>query len=121
MAVSAPSRSSPRARLVVTILAVALAVAGPSVAAQSDEQEEEGGALASFLAELVAPDESFAPVELALADGLPRSDMFQGIELSVDRARVTNTHPFTMFGAPRPGELFYVVLHHRAQPHADRV
>jgi hypothetical protein len=85
---------------------LALSIPGQGVAAQSDDD----GPLASFLAELLEPEESFAPVELELAETLPRSATFQGVELSVDRVRVTNSHPYTIFGEPRPGELFYVVV-----------
>jgi hypothetical protein len=56
------------------------------------------------------PAESFAPVELELSGSLPRSGEFVGARFTVERAHVTNTHPYTMFGDPRPGPLFYAVL-----------
>ena len=89
------------------LVALALLLPGQPVSAQSDA---DGGPMASFLAELLEPEESFAPVELELAGSLPRSATFRGVELVVDRVRLTNTHPYTIFGEPRPGELYYVVV-----------
>ena len=108
-----PARSRPRSQsaLSVLLLGIGLIVTSPSVAAQSDggEGDDRGGPVASFLAELLGPDESFAPIEIELTT-LPRKATFQGVELIVDRVHLTNTHPYWMFGEPEPGELFYVVL-----------
>jgi hypothetical protein len=107
MGLPAHWRQAQRCTLAAVVVALAqLSTVGP-VSAQPDD---DGGPAASFLADLLGPRESFAPVDLELEGSLPRGDRFQGIELSVDRVRVTNTHPYTMFGDPRPGELFYVVV-----------
>ena len=110
MAFSAPSTTTWRRLVGVGVLVVGLALTGSLAVAQSDDTEPDGGPAASFLADLLGPDESFAPVEIELTGSLPRSATFQGVELVVERVHLTNTHPYTMFGEPRPGELFYVVV-----------
>jgi hypothetical protein len=59
---------------------------------------------------LFGPAESFEPIEAPLTTGLPRSAEFLGVRFTVDAAHVTNTHPYTMFGEPRPGPLLFAVL-----------
>lgn len=110
MALPALSTTAWRRLVGIASLAFGLALTGPLAVAQSDDTEPDGGAAASFLAELLGPDESFAPIEIELTGSLPRSATFQGVELVVERVHLTNTHPYTMFGEPRPGELFYVVV-----------
>ena len=112
MASADAPRSGPRLASGVVLLSICLTLGVTAAAtAQSDDAADDGGsAVASFLADLLSPGESFAPVEIELTGSLPRSGTFQGVELVIDRVHVTNTHPYTMFGEPRPGELFYVVV-----------
>jgi hypothetical protein len=65
------------------------------------------------------PQGSFEPIEAELTGTLPRSMEFQGVRFTVDRARITNTHPYTIFGDPRPGELLFVVLDVTAENTTD--
>jgi hypothetical protein len=94
----------------VLSLLLGVSLTGPAATAQSTGSDAEGDAAATFLAELLGPDESFAPVEIELTGTLPRSGTFQGIELTVERVRLTNTHPYAMFDDPKPGREFYVVV-----------
>jgi hypothetical protein len=94
----------------VLSLLLGVSLAGPATTAQSNGSDAEGDAAATFLAELLGPDESFAPVEIELTGTLPRSGTFQGVELTVERVRLTNTHPYAMFDDPKPGREFYVVV-----------
>jgi len=59
---------------------------------------------------LFGPKGSFEPIDVALSEGLPRSAEFLGVRFTVDAAHVTNTHPYTIFGDPTPGEQLFVVL-----------
>jgi hypothetical protein len=93
---------------------------GPTVSAQSNGSDA-GGAAATFLAELLGPAESLEPVEIELTGILPRSGLFQGVELSVDRVHLTNTHPYAMFDDPKPGREFYVVVELTARNPTDTV
>jgi hypothetical protein len=93
---------------------------GPNAAAQSNGSAA-GGAAATFLAELLGPDESFEPIDVELTGTLPRSGVFQGVELSVDRVRLTNTHPYAMFDDPTPGREYYVVVELTARNTTDTV
>lgn len=56
------------------------------------------------------PRASYDPIDVALTGTLPRSADFLGIGFTIDAARVTNTHPYTLFGEPRPGAQLFAVL-----------
>jgi len=47
---------------------------------------------------------------IAAESTLPRSATFAGASFTVVSARVTNAHPYTIFGEPRPGRQLYGVL-----------
>src|SRR5262249_55875332 len=51
-----------------------------------------------------------APVESSFVGALPQSTTFLGVVFTVASARVTNSHPYTMFGTPRPGPDLFGVL-----------
>jgi hypothetical protein len=105
-----PTRLASGALGLVVLSLLAFVLLEPTSAAEPDGSDVVGGAAATFLAELLGPDESFAPVEIELTGTLPRGGTFQGVELTVARVHLTNTHPYTMFGEPKPGREFYVVV-----------
>ena len=50
------------------------------------------------------------PIETAVTGVLPQSATFAGVVFTVTSAGLTNTHPYTMFGSPRPGPDLFGVL-----------
>jgi hypothetical protein len=100
--------------LSLTVMVVALLAAacgsGPGPDSDTPSPPVSSAAAAPSKPSLLGPQGSYAPIEVELAGSLPRSAEFLGVSFTVEAAHVTNTHPYTLFGEPRPGELLFAVL-----------
>jgi hypothetical protein len=56
-----------------------------------------------------APD-AIEPIDEPFTGALPQSATFLGVTFTVTGARISNVHPYPMFGEPPPGEQLYAIL-----------
>jgi len=107
----------------VTLLVVVLSSATCGSTRDPDIDEPSDGPTGEATARpskpLFGPKESFEPIEVPFTGSLPRSADFLGVRFTVEAAHVTNTHPYTIFGEPRPGALLFAALDVAAENATD--
>ena len=95
-------------------LALAVMLTTSSAGARSGRPGSPEGAPAPAAAgqgeSLFGPAPSYAPIELTFSGGLPRQGDFIGAQFTVDGAHITNSHPYTAYGEPKPGGDLFAVL-----------
>lgn len=96
------------------LVALVVAACGSSEPDTTDDLDASGepssGATGRPGIPIFGPRESYEPVEVTLNGTLPRSAAFLGVRFTVTAAHVTNVHPYTIFGEPRPGAQLFAVV-----------
>jgi hypothetical protein len=97
---------------IVLLLVVGCGSRDPDASERPDESSEPSGAASQRPGiPIFGPRESYPPIDLPFESGtLPRSVDFLGVGFTVTDARVTNTHPYTMFGEPAPGAQLFAIV-----------
>jgi hypothetical protein len=115
-------RANDRRSLWVALLWVALLFVAPALVACGGRLPAR--ATPSLTPELpvdgtLSPSETSAPIEQSFVGALPQSTEFAGARFTVTGARITNTHPYTMFGEPKPGNTLFGLLTVEAENATD--